>query len=218
MTHFLGGLLLAELSMNGILDRISKFKYCTYLQVGLMTFTWMISFKYSFMNLVDPLDNYVRSILYFQGKQGVGDTGWEESWYVFLFSLSMLFVIETSNFLKQILSWSPFVFLGRVSFSLYIIHVYWMLKFGTWFDKLAKSIFPLNLAILISVCTTSLTLILASYLLIPILDKPGRTFGVWLEKCLSGSEPKSKRIYHEIDQSTNHFHINNNNVYYDAST
>ena len=186
MTHFVAGLLFSVASLDGLFERFSTWKHSFIAKciVGLIAF--LISCKFSFLNVVDPLDEVVRSHLFYKGKQGVGNTGYEESWYVFLFSLTVLFLLETTPLLQRIFSWKPFLFLGKISFSLYLVHVYWMFLFGIPFTKLVHGSLPLLVAVPVSATISTLTLIIISYYMMSVLDIPSTMIGNYVLKSLQG--------------------------------
>ncbi|KAH6570915.1 hypothetical protein BASA60_005399 [Batrachochytrium salamandrivorans] len=187
MTHFVAGLFLADLAMHGYLARFQKWRFAQIIQITVFLLSIAVAFTYSFLGVSEPIETFVCSILFHHGKQGVDNTGWEESFIVFVFCITMMFCIETSARLQWVLSRPVFVFLGHISFSLYLLHTYWIDMFAIGFNNYVNAVlvdWP-NLAVCISLGVSTCMLALMSYLLVPIIDTPSVWAGKWVEQALT---------------------------------
>ncbi|KAJ8325904.1 hypothetical protein BDV3_003767 [Batrachochytrium dendrobatidis] len=187
MSHFVAGLFLADLSLHGYLNRFRQWKFSTLVQIGAFLLSVVIAFDYSFLPYSVLIDKFVCANLYQNGKQGVTNSGWKESFVVFVFCFTVMFCIETSTWLQRFFSHRIFVFLGRISFTLYLLHVYWLNVFALKFNNYIKVVFvdcP-ELGVCVSFVTSTCLLTLVSYLLIPIIDTPSIWAGKWVERALT---------------------------------
>jgi peptidoglycan/LPS O-acetylase OafA/YrhL len=87
----------------------------------------------------------------------------------FGFGLLLLSVISSPNIFSRILSWRPFLFLGKISYSMYLWH-YLLAQFIASFliNRLGISLFSMNLCILISLAI----LIPISWVSFKIFEEP----------------------------------------------
>ena len=182
MTHFVAGLLIADWAQHGYFEQFRSWKYFPLVQILMFSFSIFVSFETPWFNVYRPLHDYIRSGQFLHGKMGVGNRFWEENIVVFFFSFVTMLCIETSTWLQKIFSNRFFLFLGHISFAMYLFHQYWMSLFALSFAKYIKEVITDKiLAAVVSISVSTTLLCIISYFLTPIIDTPSIAFGQFIE-------------------------------------
>ncbi|KAH6573076.1 hypothetical protein BASA60_006244 [Batrachochytrium salamandrivorans] len=181
-THFIAGLLLADLAQNGYMDRYRSWKYSHYINTLWFIGSACLVFRSPILNIADPVDQAVRAHLYSHGNMGVNMHYSVENAMIFLFCFSIMLSIETSVWLQWVFSRSPLVFLGRISFPLYLMHPYaakYLDMVNNYLREVIKNYVLLTACIFV---VSTAIVCLCSYLLIPVIDTPSIYIGRWVEQ------------------------------------
>ncbi|KAI8900738.1 acyltransferase 3 [Globomyces pollinis-pini] len=181
--HFIAGMVLAELSNAGILQKLAKIKLFLLFNIvsGLLIFYAFSVTPYSDYAL--PIRNYFTS---FQMKQN-GQLGrqhemifYRESPTDLMAAFLMLFMFETTPILQRFLSLPPFIFLGRVSFMMYLmndIFIHYLSHYAEYYiGKQTNS--EIFLVTVVNLCF----LFVISEILTIVIDTPSVDFSRWIEK------------------------------------
>ncbi|KAJ1343277.1 hypothetical protein BSLG_002303 [Batrachochytrium salamandrivorans] len=176
------GLLLADLAQNGYMDRYRSWKYSHYINTLWFIGSACLVFRSPILNIADPVDQAVRAHLYSHGNMGVNMHYSVENAMIFLFCFSIMLSIETSVWLQWVFSRSPLVFLGRISFPLYLMHPYaakYLDMVNNYLREVIKNYVLLTACIFV---VSTAIVCLCSYLLIPVIDTPSIYIGRWVEQ------------------------------------
>lgn len=173
--------MLAEMDVSGFLTRHSNWKWSLSFNLFLslaVGFTFMES-SFSFGRVTFE---FLRSLqINGDGNFGVDVAFWQENISVLIISFTILFVVETTEFLQKIFS-SPFpVYMGRISFSMYLFH-------PIIISSLSNQLIDMNpsegLNPNVTICF--IVLFFVSEVLTVFVDHPSVDFGRWVEKRLLG--------------------------------
>ncbi|KAH9264839.1 hypothetical protein BASA83_011665 [Batrachochytrium salamandrivorans] len=187
-THFISGLLLADLAQHGFIERYKSWRYSSYITAAVFFTTMIATFRFSFFNIADTLDETIRSYQFSRGNMGVDGPFYSENALIFTFCFASMFAIETSAWLQRFFSWSLFTFLGRISFPLYLIHSYTFPYFDVFNKHVRENISHVTVAGIIIAVIPTILVCMVSYLLVFIIDEPSVTFGRWVEKTVLNDE------------------------------
>ena len=144
-THFIFGLWLAFMDHHGTLINLRKSTHFLKFKLVLFVLAVLVSCQFNFINFEysEYIDRITRSFMFSHGKWLTGtQNGHEESFTVFLLTATLVFCVETTSFLSAVFSIREFQFLGKISFSLYILHVYGIYLFGIQSDAFLKLQLP----------------------------------------------------------------------------
>ncbi|KAJ1330605.1 hypothetical protein BSLG_009057 [Batrachochytrium salamandrivorans] len=182
------GLLLADLAQHGFIERYKSWRYSSYITAAVFFTTMIATFRFSFFNIADTLDETIRSYQFSRGNMGVDGPFYSENALIFTFCFASMFAIETSAWLQRFFSWSLFTFLGRISFPLYLIHSYTFPYFDVFNKHVRENISHVTVAGIIIAVIPTILVCMVSYLLVFIIDEPSVTFGRWVEKTVLNDE------------------------------
>ncbi|KAJ8328718.1 hypothetical protein QVD99_004466 [Batrachochytrium dendrobatidis] len=187
-THFIAGLFIADLAQHGYIEKYRGWRFSPYLTAACFFGSMICVFRTPWFNIADYLDQSIRKYQFSNGVMGVSGVFYEENALIFLFCLATMFAIETSVYLQWFFSRSVFLFLGRISFPMYLIHHY---TFSTmdWFNQHVKNVFYDSiLTEIIIIVVPTLFLCLVSYILVFIMDNPSVVVGKWVERVVLGDD------------------------------
>ncbi|KAK5672235.1 hypothetical protein QVD99_002035 [Batrachochytrium dendrobatidis] len=179
---FITGLLMCDLARHGYFDRYRAWRYSHVINTLLFITSGMLLFRNPLYNIADSISASLRSQMYSHGKKGVSDDYSIQNPQIFFFAASTMLCVETSTYIQWALSRRVFIFLGQISFPLYLLHPH---LFKT-LDKVNVGIRSvvtnpvLEAMIIFIVCTFIVCSI--SYLLIHIIDTPSIHIGKWVER------------------------------------
>jgi len=177
--HFIAGMILAEASNVGMLDRFQRSRLSTAINATLALFMVYFMFHGKYFYGKETFE-FVRTLQVGKdGKHGVQDYFWEENATMCVVSFIVLFIVETKPFLQRFFSHRLFVFLGRISFALYLFHHTFMASTLHWLKTMIPFDTTINATILIALSTVLLCLV--SEVLTIWIDHPSITFGRWIE-------------------------------------
>ncbi|KAI8894747.1 acyltransferase 3 [Globomyces pollinis-pini] len=170
--HFIVGLIFADLSNRGVFKKLMTYKLtylCSTLAILLSLFL-SIDSPYSIGAIANASvkNLQVNSQMIF----GAWETyyGSDERPMVLLLCTAVMFAIETSSWLQWILGSKPFVFLGRISYMLYLAHPIFNYSIHQLLYKAIDSTTPVGSACLFVVTTSCACLF--SEILVRIIDEP----------------------------------------------
>ncbi|KAJ3096694.1 hypothetical protein HDU97_005634 [Phlyctochytrium planicorne] len=115
-SYFICGYMISDAAESGLLDRFRKWKYGTVTKATVFACSCLMAFTY----FDNPIPKFFMDIF--------GTYKLTTAWNFPLHSVILPFcvvswlLIETSPFLRQLLSHRLFVYLGEISFMLYLIH------------------------------------------------------------------------------------------------
>ncbi|KAJ3417415.1 hypothetical protein HDV05_004880 [Chytridiales sp. JEL 0842] len=122
MNYFIAGLMLADMRTHGYLAQFQQWKYAHVTKFLLLVFTAPFAFTY-FNNPIRPWFEYVLSdVIRLNVAAGGNQWGFPNAGVLFPFIFATMFIMETTPWFQRILSWSPFLFLGKISYMLYLSH------------------------------------------------------------------------------------------------
>ncbi|KAI8919765.1 acyltransferase family-domain-containing protein [Entophlyctis helioformis] len=183
-THFVTGLALADLAHHGFMARYTRWPYMWVVNGLLATAAVLVSFKTDWWNVADGLDAWLRSVQSKNGVQGIAKPYfWDENFPVYVYSAVFMLLLECSTTMQRFYTLPPFLFLGRISFALYLFHDYWIRLFdpkplAAWVggDETTQ--------VVTCIIVWTVPLLLISYVLTFIVDEPSVRVGKWLERVL----------------------------------
>lgn len=174
--------MLAEMDVSGLLSRHTSWKWSPLFNI-FISLTVGFLFLESDVSLGKPTYDFLRSLqINGDGKFGVDFHYYDENISVLVISFTILFVIDTTNLLKKVFSTSFPVFMGRISFSMYLFHR------SIIIDSLSNQLMDVNSSqgrypnVLISF----IVLFFVSEILTVFIDHPSVDFARWVEKGLLG--------------------------------
>ena len=187
-THFIAGLAIADLAIHGYMDKLRQSK------IGLF-FVYIFALLSCFMFIKAPSFNVyewviggISKIQYQNGVRGVSHLYNEEDPVRFCIALSIVLIVETLIPLQRFLSYPVFNFIGFVSFPLYLFHPFWIKLFAipilTSIEANSADSMLWFLRVLY-VITCIVTLLLVSFILAYVLDKPSIFMGHLVEGILT---------------------------------
>nr|KAJ3421076.1 hypothetical protein HK105_004562 [Polyrhizophydium stewartii] len=174
MTHFIAGLFLADLAQHGFIKRYQSWRFSPIVTATIFFGSMVLSFR--------------------TGNHGVDGPYWKENFVIFLFSFATMFALETSTWMQYVFSLPPFKFLGHVSFTLYLLHPYLLDYFAYNTTKMAEAGWSGDQLLRLSVAVNTLLMLLASWLLTPIVDHPGIYVGRWVERVIVMEPWEMRRV------------------------
>lgn len=184
--------MLAEMDISGVLTRYKDWKWSPLFNTTLalaLGFTFLQS-DYSLGKITF---DFLRSLqINDKGEFGARDIFWQENISVLILSFTILFIIDTTNILRSVFSSSFPVFLGRISFSMYLFH-------RTIVDSLSYQLMDINSSHgwypIVGLCF--IVLFFVSEVLTVFIDHPSVDFARWVEKGLLG-DWTIKELIHTI--------------------
>jgi peptidoglycan/LPS O-acetylase OafA/YrhL len=118
MGHFVAGLILAHMDHQKIFKSVALSKWKSLLHTFLCLIL-AVFFLHSPLTLGSNTSEWIRTLqINDEGKYGVGDPFWEENASM----LMVCFIIETNLTVQKIFAWKGFIFLGKISFVMYLFH------------------------------------------------------------------------------------------------
>lgn len=121
IAHFIYGLMLTELDLMGVLSKYSRWKW-SFLINCMIIAVLIFFFLESQFGYGTELGTFLRSIQLSDGKFGVEKVFWRADVNILIICSAIMFIVETTPVVKRALSTTFIVFLGRISFSLYLFH------------------------------------------------------------------------------------------------
>ena len=130
--HFIVGLGFGHLSRSGLFKRYQKWDWSLPANCVLIitAFLCYIRSNYSIGSMIYST---IRQFQHFDVDANIPEkilqsryTPFEENPNILIFCSIWLWVIETTPFLRKLLQVYPLLFLGRISFVLYLVHHYWI--------------------------------------------------------------------------------------------
>ncbi|KAJ2996307.1 hypothetical protein HDV02_006628 [Globomyces sp. JEL0801] len=168
--HFIVGVIFAELSNNGTLEKIKSHKWTPVINVVLFLvgIFFCVGTSITIGAQTEQWVKYLQVNYYFQF--GNWDGYMEEKPMVLLLSAILMFIVETSNFWQKVLGAKVFVFLGRISYTLYLFHPYFNYSIQPLLMKLIDPNSLHGKILLFIIC--SILVCICSELLVIIIDEP----------------------------------------------
>jgi uncharacterized membrane protein YeiB len=178
MGHFIIGLILAHMDEQKILEAmtLSKRKRLLNIVICLVLF---IFFLHSPITLGAKTTEWIRSWqVTKEGNWGVGDAFWEENTSMAIVSFLCLLMVETNPFLQKFFGWKGFVYLGRISFSMYLFHPTVIETIGL---ALKDSVPKTPFFVLVQILLVTLAVFICSDVLTKLFDEPSIHVTKWVE-------------------------------------
>jgi peptidoglycan/LPS O-acetylase OafA/YrhL len=119
MNYFVAGLMLADMRQEGVLEKFKKNKYRHAIKIGLIIITAPIAFTYFNNPIRTAFSQWLRGNLMIHKST---EPWWPDLTLIFPFIWVGMFIVETTPWLQKVLSWKPFLFLGQISYMLYLSH------------------------------------------------------------------------------------------------
>ncbi|KAJ3417407.1 hypothetical protein HDV05_004872 [Chytridiales sp. JEL 0842] len=124
MNYFLAGLMLADAREYGHLKRFQQWRYA-HLTKFLLFFT---TAPFAFTYWDNPVRKWAENFLGETIRINSHILMQREQWFpnatvIFPFIFACMLIVETSTWIQKVLSWRFFLFLGRISYMLYLSHV-----------------------------------------------------------------------------------------------
>ncbi|KAI8894712.1 acyltransferase 3 [Globomyces pollinis-pini] len=122
--HFVVGLIFADLSNRGILERLKAWKWMPYINGAVLMLVGYLTIQ-SPISIGPQVELWVKSWqVGYDTKFGSwsADSHLEEKPTVLLLCSAIMLFVETTDILQWFLGLPVFVFLGRISFMLYLFH------------------------------------------------------------------------------------------------
>ncbi|KAJ2990003.1 hypothetical protein HDV02_004657, partial [Globomyces sp. JEL0801] len=171
-SHFIIGLIFADLSNRGVLKSLKHKKSTLFFSTITILFSLFLCIDSPY-TIGKTANDWIKTFqVDSQMRFGAWETnyGSDERPLVLLLCTAIMFAIETNDLLQNILGSKPFVFLGRISYMLYLAHPVFNYSIHQILYKLIDSSTPFGNACLF-VTTTTLAC-LFSELLVRIVDEP----------------------------------------------
>ncbi|KAJ3417409.1 hypothetical protein HDV05_004874 [Chytridiales sp. JEL 0842] len=123
MNYFVAGLMLADLRTHGYLEQFRKWRYSHVVKALL----FLGSAPFAFTYWGNPVRKWAETFLGETIRINQYPVSNRQSWFpnatvIFPWIFACMFIIETTPWVQKILSWKPFMFLGKVSYMLYLSH------------------------------------------------------------------------------------------------
>jgi peptidoglycan/LPS O-acetylase OafA/YrhL len=132
MSHFVVGLIIADWSQSGYFRAYISRRYSWIL-------SWVLLCIVCFITLHGPytygkqFDEYLRQIVIkADGKHGASLEFWESNLSFLILCTAMMLFVEVSPMTQAFFGLKPFVYLGRISFALYLFHPTFIETIGMW--------------------------------------------------------------------------------------
>ncbi|KAJ3417414.1 hypothetical protein HDV05_004879 [Chytridiales sp. JEL 0842] len=157
MNYFLAGLMLADMRENGYLERFRQWKYSHAVKFALVITTAPFAFTYGGNPIRKWFEYVVSDVIWLNKGVLIPRQMWfPNATVIFPWIFACMFIIETTPWLQKVLSWKPFLFLGKVSYMLYLSHQAIIIIVAEPFNAFLNSptiprwvTFPLSIVLLI---------------------------------------------------------------------
>ncbi|KAJ3417408.1 hypothetical protein HDV05_004873 [Chytridiales sp. JEL 0842] len=124
MNYFLAGLMLADMREHGYLKRFQKWRYAHVVKFLLFVTTAPFAFTYYDNPVRKWAENFLGETIRINSHVIMAREQWfPNATVIFPFIFSCMFIVETSTWIQKVLSWRFFLFLGRISYMLYLSHM-----------------------------------------------------------------------------------------------
>jgi peptidoglycan/LPS O-acetylase OafA/YrhL len=185
-SHFIMGLWIADLSAAGYMDTFKKSKYSCYV-VSMLVIEMP---NYPSRTAVATAFNSIK--LNEQGALGGRDNFWAEDTSIFVFCTAVMFLIECIDILQVVFSWQPFLFLGRISFTMYLFHQYHRDSVQHALVQELSTVTNTQWRVFLIFVISNALLFVESWVLVYLIDDPTVEFSRWFERVVF-LEPWSMR-------------------------
>lgn len=128
-------------------------------------------------------ERHVQAVLWIAMIAGAGLPDFRGVFYLFLGASAVVLTV-TSTFIQRILSHPLPLFLGRISFGLYLIHVPLICSFSCWVYLLTVTGFGHAMAAIFSSFLTCLLSVACGYLLFVLADRPSIRISRLFSSCV----------------------------------
>jgi peptidoglycan/LPS O-acetylase OafA/YrhL len=110
---------------------------------------------------------------------GAGYKDFHAMWYLLLGTVAVLLTLNSSC-TRHLLSTRPLLFLGKISFGLYLIHMPIICSFSCWaYLKLLPLLNGAKVAVIVSLATCVVSIVMG-YVLYIVADRPGVNIARWM--------------------------------------
>lgn len=199
-SHFIAGMILAQMDVTGLTDRIRRSHLGVFATLLAVYVVIHLTF-HSDYTLGATTDTFLRSFqLNSHGTFGV-EGGTRDHWAhenvsQLVLSFAILVGVEVSTGVQSILSLMPFVFLGRVSFALYLYHHTLIDSFGEWvFVMIPPTTFATRAA---NLGINVVVLLVVSEILTRIVDVPSVYLSKWVAVDLLGGNLSMTGVFEVV--------------------
>jgi peptidoglycan/LPS O-acetylase OafA/YrhL len=180
LSHFVVGLMISDFSLTDLSARFKKWRYCWIVSSLLLGFVSYVTLHGPY-TIGKQTDEYLRGLLIRpNGEYGASIEFWESNLSFLILCTAMMLYVEVTPLVQTIFSWFPFVYLGRVSFCLYLFH-------PTFVETLGRVVvgrfgYRTKSECHWSMIVATILLVLISEILTHVIDNPSVSVSKWAER------------------------------------
>jgi hypothetical protein len=174
--------MIADLSSSEVFLKFKKCKYCWVLATFILGDVAFLTLHGPY-TLGKEFDEYLRNfVIDADGNHGVSIVYWKSNLSFLILCTTMMLYVELIPSVQAIFAFRPFVYLGRISFCLYLFHSTFIETIGRY--VVGRIGFKTGYQIQWSILASTIIMIIISDILTRIIDDPSVWLANWTERGL----------------------------------